>query len=151
MTAQNQRYAADTEHVERDDVPAVIVTLETLSELSDLVHRHRLAVAALKQELAELADELLLREAQAYLTVQDAGRNEPERKAKLQLQLASDGDYQTLRRRERDIKRAIAELEADVEKALWRLRITLQALPYASAVDATMAELGRAPESEEAP
>jgi hypothetical protein len=43
MTAQNQRYAADTEHVERDDTPAVIVALETLAALADLIHRHRLA------------------------------------------------------------------------------------------------------------
>jgi hypothetical protein len=56
MTAQNQRYAADTEHVERDDTPAVIVALETLAALADPIHRHRLAVAGRRQELAELAD-----------------------------------------------------------------------------------------------
>jgi hypothetical protein len=153
MNTQHQHLnpTADTAPAEPDDVPAVIATLEVLSELADLAHRHRLAVAALRHELAELADELLLREAQAYLTVQDAGRNEPERKAKLQLQLASDADFQALKRRERDVRRQITEREADIEKALWRLRITLQALPLAQAVDATMAELGRAPESEEAP
>jgi hypothetical protein len=49
MTAQHQHlnHAAGAEP---DDAPAVIVTLETLSELADLVHRHRLAVAAVKHE-----------------------------------------------------------------------------------------------------
>jgi hypothetical protein len=125
-----------TTNPDSDNVPAVIVTLETLAELADLVHRHRLAVAALRHELAELADELLLREAQTYLTVQGEGKNEAERKAKLQLQLAADADYQTLKRRERDVRREILEREADVERAHARIRVTLAALPLAQATDA---------------
>ena len=108
MTAQHQHlnHAAGAEP---DDAPAVIVTLETLSERADLVHRNRLAVAALRHEQAELADEVRLREAQAYLTVQGEGKNEAERKAKHTLTLASDADYQRLVQRERAIKRAILE------------------------------------------
>jgi hypothetical protein len=118
-----------------DNVPAVIVTLETLAELADLVHRHRLAVATLRHELAELADELLLREAQTYLTVQGEGKNAEERKARQTLLLAADGDYQTLKRRERDVRREILEREADAERAHARIRITLAALPLAQATD----------------
>jgi hypothetical protein len=80
----------------------------------------------------------------------DAGSAD-RRKAIATIELAADGDYQALKRRERDVRRQIAEREADCERAIWRLRITMQALPLAQAVDATMAELGRAPESEEAP
>jgi hypothetical protein len=134
MTAQHQHlnHAAGAEP---DDAPAVIVTLETLSERADLVHRHRLAVAALRHEQAELADELRLREAQAYLTVQGEGKNEAERKAKHTLTLASDADYQRLVQRERAIKRAILEREADCERATFRLRLTLAVLPIADAID----------------
>jgi hypothetical protein len=151
MTAQHQHLnrAADTAPAEPDDVPAVIVTLEVLSELADLAHRHRLAVAALRHELSELQDELVVREARALVHADATSAD--RRKAIATLELATDADYQALKRRERDVRRQIAEREADCERALWRLRITLQALPYASAVDATMAELGRAPEAEEAP
>ncbi len=129
MTAPN--HTAD-----HADVPAIVAVLETLSELADLVHRHRLAVAARKQELSELADELLLREAQAFLAVQGEGKNAEERKAKQALMLAGDGDYRRLRARERDVRREIAEREADIERATARIRITLAALPIAQAVDA---------------
>ncbi len=131
MTAQNHTHAAGPE-----DVPALVAVLETLSELADLVHRHRLASAALKQELSELADELLLREAQAFLAVQGEGKNAEERTARQQLALAGDGDYQALKRRERAVRREILEREADIERASFRIRITLQALPLAQAVDA---------------
>lgn len=135
MTAQNHTlthaHAAD-----REDVPALVAVLETLSELADLVHRHRRAVAGLRQELAELADELPLREAQAFLAVQSEGKNEAERKARQALMLAGDGDYRRLRARERDVRREIAEREADIERAKDRIRITLAALPIAQAVDA---------------
>jgi hypothetical protein len=120
---------------DRDDLPAVIVTLEVLSELADLAHRHRLAVAALRHELSELADELRLREARACLAVQGEGKNEAERKAKHTLTLAADADYQRLVQRERDVRREILEREADIERAQTRIRITLQVLPYAEAVD----------------
>jgi hypothetical protein len=151
VNTRNQHHTADVDT--EPDVPAVIVTLETLSELADLVHRHRLAVAALKHELAELADELLLREAQVLLAVQGEGKNAEERKARQALMLAADADYQALRRRERDVRRQIAEREADIEKAIWRLRFTMQALPLAQAVDALAQEpdRSRAPEAEEAP
>ncbi len=138
MTTQHDTPRADAD--DRDDLPAVIVTLETLSELADLIHRHRLACAALKQELSELADELLVREAQASLAVQAEGKNEAERKARQTLQLAADADYQALRRRERDIKRELQEREADIERASHRIRITLAALPLAQAVDALSQE-----------
>jgi hypothetical protein len=148
MAAQNHTAdAANTAH--DDDLPAIVAVLETLAELADLAHRHRLAVAALRHELSELQDALAVHEAQALVHA-DAGSAD-RRKAIATLELASDADYQTLKRRERDIKRELQEREADIEKAIWRLRITMQALPYASAVDATMAELGRAPESEEVP
>jgi hypothetical protein len=135
MSTQNQHlnHAADTEP---DDIPAVVAVLETVASLADVVHRHRLAVAALKHELAELADELLLREAQGFLVVQGEGKNAEERKARQALMLAADADYQALRRRERDVRRQIAEREADIEKAHTRIRITLAALPLAQAVDA---------------
>jgi hypothetical protein len=139
MTTPNHPPTAD------EDVPAVIAVFETLSELADLVHRHRLTVAALRHELSELQDALAVREAQAYLTVQDAGKNEAERKAKLQLQLAADADFQALKRRERDVRREIQEREADCERAIWRLRFTVQALPLAQAVDALSTELAPGP------
>ncbi len=117
-----------------DDVPAVIVTLETLSELADLIHRHRLACARLRAELAELGDALAVHEAQALVHA-DAGSAD-RRKAIATLELASDGDYQARKRRERVVKQELQEREADIERATWRLRITLQALPRAQAVDA---------------
>jgi hypothetical protein len=116
-------------------LPAVIGVLETVASLADLVHRHRLAVAGLRAELSELTDELAVREAQAYLTVQGEGKNEAERKAKHTLTLAADADYQRLVQRERDVRREILEREADIERAQTRIRITLQVLPYAEAVD----------------
>jgi hypothetical protein len=133
MTTHHVPTPADAD--DRDDLPAVIVTLETLAELADLAHRHRLTVAALRHELSELQDALAVREAQAYLTVQDAGKNEAERKAKHTLTLAADADYQRLVQRERDVRREILEREADIERAQTRIRITLQVLPYAEAVD----------------
>jgi hypothetical protein len=144
-THQNHHHAphvptgapADTDADDRD-VPAVIAVLETLSELADLIHRHRLAVAALKQELAELQDALAVHEAQALVHA-DAGSAD-RRKAIATLELASDGDFQALRRRERDIKRELQEREADIERASHRLRITLQAVPLAQAVDALSQE-----------
>jgi hypothetical protein len=129
MTTPNHPPTAD------EDVPAVIAVFETLSELADLVHRHRLAMSALRHEQAELVDELRLREAQAYLIVQGEGKNEAERKAKHTLTLASDADYQRLVQRERAIKRAILEREADCERATFRLRLTLAVLPIADAID----------------
>jgi hypothetical protein len=117
-----------------DDVPAVIVTLEPLSELADLIHRHRLACARLRAELAELGDALAVHEAQALVHA-DAGSAD-RRKAIATLELASDGDYQARKRRERVLKQELQEREADIERATWRLRITLQALPRAQAVDA---------------
>jgi hypothetical protein len=161
MTAQHQHqhlnHVADTAPAEPDDVPAVIVTLETVSELADLIHRHRLACARLRQELAELGDALAVHEAQALVHA-DAGSAD-RRKAIATLELASDGDYQTLKRRERDIKRELQEREADIERASYRIRITLQTLPLAQAVDVLSQpssptqpqEPDRAPESEEAP
>jgi hypothetical protein len=117
-----------------DDVPAVIVTLEPLSELADLIHRHRLACARLRAELAELGDALAVHETQALVHA-DAGSAD-RRKAIATLELASDGDYQARKRRERVVKQELQEREADIERATWRLRITLQALPRAQAVDA---------------
>jgi hypothetical protein len=138
MTTPNHPPTAD------EDVPAVIAVLETLSELADLIHRHRLSLAALKQELASLSDELLVREAQASLAVQAEGKNETERKAKQALMLAADADYQALRRRERELRRDILEREADIERAHVRIRITLAALPLAQAADALDRALDRA-------
>ncbi len=121
-------------HTDQEDVPALVAVLETLSELADLVHRHRLAVAALRAELAELQDALAAHEAQALVHA-DAGSAD-RRKAIATLELASDGDYQARNRRERVVKQELQEREADIERATWRLRITLQALPRAQAVDA---------------
>ena len=137
QTAQNHTLTHAHAHAtDREDVPALVAVLETLSELADLVHRHRRAVAGLRQDLAELADELLLREAQAFLAVQGEGKNEAERKARQALMLAGDGDYRRLRARERDVRREIAEREADIERAKDGIRITLAARPIAQAVDA---------------
>ncbi len=146
MTTQNHTPTPTTDH---EDVPAIIAVLETLGELSAAVHRHRLAVAALRQELSELADDLLLREARAFLAVQGEGKNVEERRARQTLSLATDADYQHLRARGREIRREIQEREADIERAQVRIRITLAALPIARAVDALDRQLSEAGEEGE--
>ncbi len=127
MTSQNHAHATTTTG------EALILAMETAAELADLVHRHRLACARLRAELSELADALRQREASA--TLQAEAPSQDRRQALATLALASDADYQALRRRERELRREAVEREADIERARFRLRLTLALLPTAQAVD----------------
>lgn len=63
------------------------------------------------------------------------GASAEKRKAAVTLALAADGDFQTLKRRERDLRRELAERQADIERTQARIRLTLAMLPVAEAVD----------------